>query len=209
MQRLVSVQPAAVDLVHLTFDAPPADHTLSGQYVVVPTPEGARGFFALASKPGAPAELLVKRGGAAADWLVAQPPGSEHDLGTAKGPGWQLPPGDEPVLILINGSGIAAVRGLIPELLAGGRQAALFWGALSPAHIAFEDDVRAWRERGMAVHFVWDSDPVRFVQDAAVQMGWLRPDVTLVLCGHNAMLESARARWAGVGTPLERIRTNF
>jgi NAD(P)H-flavin reductase len=201
----------AVDLVHLVFDAPVPGHDHAGQYVVLTLPEGARGTFALANRPGEPAELLVKRGGEAADALAALPFGAAVSVDAARGPGWGVPDGASPVVLLVNGSGLAAVRPLIHELLASPapRPLHLFFGAISDAHVPFRADLDAWASAGVDVRYVWDHAPVRFVQLAAVEAGLLRPPAVLVLCGHGPMLAHAKQLWAEAGGAPELARVNF
>jgi NAD(P)H-flavin reductase len=201
----------AVDLVHLTFDAPAPGHAHAGQYVSLTLPGGARGTFALANRPGQPAELLVKRGGEAADALAALPIGASISIDAARGPGWGVPDSDDPVVLLVNGSGLAAVRPLLHDLLTQrpGRRVHLFFGAISDAHVPFRADLDAWASAGVDVRYVWDHAPVRFVQLAAVEAGLLQPPAVLVLCGHGPMLAHAKQLWAEAGGAPELARVNF
>jgi len=220
MATLTHSQPEGTDLTLLTFAAPADDHRLFGQYVVVEH-EGGKAFFALANAPGTPAQLLVKHHGAIAQWLVAQGPGAAVQMSAAKGPGFRLALDERPLLVLAAGSGLAAVRALVQDEVARGlqRPVALFYGALTPAHRSFVTELAAWRLAGVEVHEVFAEAPAEappgwsgatgFVQHAARDAGWLRPDLSLVLCGFPQMVEEARALWTGAGLEPERVLTNF
>lgn len=220
MATLTHSRPEGTDLSLLTFEAAADDHRLFGQYVVVEH-EGGKAFFALANTPGAPAQLLVKHHGAIAQWLVAQAPGATVQMSAAKGPGFRLVHDARPLVVLAAGSGLAAVRALVQEEVTRGlqRPVALFYGALTPDHRSFVDELTAWRAAGAEVHEVFAEAPAQppagwsgatgFVQHAARDAGWLRPDVSLVLCGFPQMVDEARALWTGAGLEPERVLTNF
>jgi NAD(P)H-flavin reductase len=109
------------------------------------------------------------------------------------------------------------VRPVVRDELAAGlpRPVHLLYGVLSPEHVAFADDLRAFAAAGVDVAIVLDApapgwdDPIGFVQDLAQARGLVRADVAALLCGVPAMAEDARRRFLAVGTEPARILTNY
>ncbi len=193
-----------------------AHHRAPGQVVKLRHGE-AEGYFALASAPGEPAELLVSRGTALGDALVgAAVAGARIGATEPFGPGFPLDQAlGKDLLLLATGSGIAPIRAVLRHVRAHqgdfGRVAG-FYGARAPGEHAYAREVEA------ALTLVCSRPPATFVgargyvQDLAVQreLGGLPPETTVAfLCGSRAMVADARAKLATLGLPAERTFLNF
>lgn len=214
---LTDNRPDGLGLHRLTFDRALPGHTRAGQFLTAHVEGHKPAFFAIASEPGAPVVLLVKRHGDAAEALCGLAPGAEVDVSDAMGEGFPLPPSRaRPLVILATGSGISAVRPVIAREVAAGlpRPVTLLYGVFTPAHRSFVDDLEAWTSAGVAVHVVCSDDPAwpgphGFVQDAASTLGLVSDDVDLVLCGYPAMAEAAKVQFATAGLAPERVYLNY
>lgn len=215
---LVRNEPAGTGLRRLVFDRGLEGFDRPGQFVTVHLPDLPPGYFALASVPGAPVELLVKVHGEVAEALVAREPGATVRLSDPIGKGFALPPGDtRPLVILATGSGISAVRSVVEAEVDAGlpRPVTLLYGVYTPDHRSYVDRLDAWRSAGVDVVEVvseevpgWRGDR-GFVQSVAAARGLVRDDVTVVLCGYPAMVEEAKALYAEAGLAPDRVLTNF
>lgn len=215
---LSSRVPDGLGLVRVTFDRGLPAFQSPGQFVTVHLPGLKPAYFALASVPGKPVELLVKEQGDVAGALAALPIGTPVEVSEPIGAGFGVDPADtRPLVILATGSGISAVRSVIEAEIASGlrRPVELFYGVYTPAHLSLEAERRRWEASGVSVRLVF-SEPVTgwfglrgFVQQAARLTGWVRPDVTVVLCGYPAMVEEARAWWVAAGAAPEQVHVNF
>ncbi|TVQ94970.1 MAG: FAD-dependent oxidoreductase [Deltaproteobacteria bacterium] len=211
-------QPCGEQLVHLRFDEAPQGFTEPGQFVVIGTPGHTPSYFAIASSPGEPLELLVKDQPGVAAALCHLAPGDPVEISEAQGPGFRAAQTRPlPLVCLVNGSAISAVRPVLRAELDAGlpRPVHLLFGVLSPAHLPFANELRTFREQGIDVQIVLDSpapahdEPVGFVQDHAETMGLIHPEVAVLLCGVPPMIEDARTRYAAVGHNPTRILLNF
>lgn len=215
---LVRNQPDGVGLHRLTFDRPVPGHTEPGQFITVHVGDHKPAYFAIASVPGAPTELLVKHHGDTADTLVAMAPGDTVQVSDPLGKGFGLPAADsKPLLILATGSGLSAVRSVVEAEVAAGlpRPLVLFYGVYTPEHASYAERLDAWKAAGVDVRLVvsepgdgW-SGPTGFVQVAADEAGWIRDDVRAVLCGWPAMVEQATAMLLDAGVDADDVHTNF
>lgn len=216
---LVANRPSGVALHHLIFDAPAPDHTEPGQFIVATGGAERPSYFAIASSPGEPLELLVKRQPGAAAALCDLPVGAPLIASEAQGPGFRAAATrPHPLICLVNGSALSAVRPVIRAELQAGlpRPVHLLYGVLSIAHLAFADELPALREAGIDLTIVLDpaapapgAHPVGYVQDIAQAQGLIRPDVALLLCGLPAMADDASARYLAAGGDPTRVLTNF
>ncbi len=177
----------------------------------------AEGYFALASAPGEPAELLISRGTALGDALVeAAVAGARLGATEPFGPGFPLDQAvGQDLLLLATGSGVAPIRAVLRHVRAhraGFGRVAGFYGARAPGDHAYATELEA------ELTLVCSQPPEAFVgargyvQDLAVQraLGGLRPEATVAfLCGSRAMVADARAKLATVGLPAERTFLNF
>lgn len=208
-----------IGLRRLRFSHVPEGYAIPGQFVTCGVGEGKPAFFAIASSPGQPVELLVKQQGEMAERLCALPVGAVADMSDAMGKGFELAPtAGRELVVLVNGSGISAARPVIEAELAAGlpRPVHVFWGVLSPAHRAFLADLERWSNAGVQVNTVvdpscdatWDGER-GWVQDIAHRRGLVRDDSALVLVGVKPMVEAATALAATTGMPAECVVTNF
>lgn len=205
-------------LKRITFDRPVPGHVAPGQFVTVHVEGHKPGYFALASGPGQPAELLIKPLGPVAEHLVALAPGDVVQVSDPIGKGFGIDASDtSPLVVMVVGSGISAVRGLVDAEVAGGlpRPVHVLYGVFTPDHAAYQDRLEVWRRAGVDVRLVLDAPqpgwegPTGFVQHLARDLGLVRPDVQVALVGFPAMIEETRALYAAAGLPPERVRTNF
>jgi NAD(P)H-flavin reductase len=216
---VVRNEPAGVGLRWLTFDRPVADHRVAGQYVTV-TPSGHPPvFFALASAPGAPMELLVKMDGEPAIAVGSSAPGDTIDVSPAQGSGFALDRvSGYDLVFLVNGSGLSAAR---PTLDAARRDSKprrifLYYGVFTPEHRSFLADLERWGNEGVFVRTVvgrpegtgW-AGATGFVQDVAEADGRLTAGIGAVLVGVPAMVDDARRRLRAAGVPDDRVLLNF
>ena len=212
---LVRNEPAGEGLRWLIFDHVPAGYERPGQFVTATLGEHKPNYFALASSPGAPAELLIKDAGPLASELCALQPGARVQMSDAMGKGFGVTLEGE-LVVLCNGSAISACRPVIEAELAAGlpRPVHFYFGVLTPAHRAFLADLERWGNAGITVHTVvgepegtgW-SGATGFVQDLAQSHGLCRADVELLLCGVPPMVEAAKALWTEAG--CTQVLTNF
>ncbi len=193
-----------------------AHHRTPGQVVKLRV-GGAEGYFALSTAPTEPAELLVARGSALGDAVIAAAqPGARLGATEPFGPGFPLEEAHgRDLLVLATGSGIAPIRAVLRHVRrnrdAFGRVAG-YYGAKTPGDHAYAREVEA------ELTLVCSRAPAAFVgargyvQDVAVQrqLGGLRPEATVAfLCGARAMVADARAKLATRGLPADRTFLNF
>jgi CDP-4-dehydro-6-deoxyglucose reductase len=205
--RVGRTEPAGYGLRLLTFDRSLAGHALPGQFTTATLPDGRRAFFALANDPGAPVELLIKLQGEVADALVATPIGEVVSLSPAMGRGFGVPEALAPLVLLIAGSGLSAVRAMIRAELAAGlpRPVHLRLGVLTLDHVPFAADVEAWAQAGVDVRLVLGTPPPGwtgasgFVQHVARDEGLIRAGHHLVVCGFGEMVDEVRAMAEAAG----------
>lgn len=207
-----------VDLTGTTlawsFEAP-------GQFVQVRTPKGAIAYLAISSKPGEPHfEFLVKAGGEAADELLALGEGARFEMTPAMGKGYpvQHHTGRD-VLLFAVGSGISPIRSLI-WYLAGRRSeyqgVTLFFGARTPAHFAYRDELEAWQKEGIDVVRVvsrpeaTEGGFVRgYVQDAVAAHPIDPAKTVAFVCGMKGMVEGVASELEKLGVTRDRIFQNY
>ena len=216
---LVANRPSGDALHHLVFDTPVPDHVEPGQFIVATAGADHPSYFAIASAPGEPLELLVKRQPGAAEALCDLPVGAPLVASEAQGPGFRAAATrPRPLVCLVNGSALSAVRPVLRAELDAGlpRPVHLLYGVLSADHVAFADELPALRAAGVSVTVVLDpaapdpgTHPVGFVQDIAQAQGLLHPDVALLLCGVPAMADDARQRFVAAGGDPTLVLTNF
>ncbi|MCB9663659.1 MAG: hypothetical protein H6732_06085 [Alphaproteobacteria bacterium] len=215
---LQSNTPDGTGLRRLTFDRALPGHTTPGQFVTVHVEGHKPAYFALASSPGAPVELLVKVQGDAAETLADTPAGSVIEVSEPIGHGFPVDPDDtRPLLLLATGSGLSAVKPVIDAELARGlpREVTLLYGVYTPEHVSFPERLKAWRAAGVRAHVVVSEDVpdwdglTGFVQQAAQALGFVKPGNVVVLCGYKAMVDEAKALWLAAGARGEDLLTNF
>lgn len=214
---VVSNVPAGAQLHWLTFDRAPEGYDEPGQFVAA-TIDGAQAYFAIASSPGQPLELLIKRSGDTAEAACALVAGEILEATDALGKGFgAAATRPRPLVCLVNGSAISAVRPVVERELAEGlpRPVTFLYGVLSPEHRSFVDDLARWAQAGVQVIEVIDpafddwAGAIGYVQDHAAALGLVRDDVAVVLCGVPPMIEAAKQQYEAAGLPDEWLLTNW
>ena len=213
---LVSNEEAGTSIRKLTFDSPPEGYEIPGQFVTATVGDLKPGFFAIASRPGEVLVLLIKQSGETAEALTALEPGAQVAVTPAMGKGFAIEntKGRE-LVILVNGSGISAVRPVIEAELAAGlpRPVHFFYGVLSLAHRSFVADLERWEKAGVNIHTCISqpdgSGTEGFVQYRAKDAGLVRADVSVVLVGVRPMCDQAKEFYAAAGCPDDQVLLNF
>ena len=228
---IVTIDDAAQGLKAITI-APPdgvADgFTTPGQYVQIRQPGAEKaGFFAIASAPGADGafEFLIKEQppsdwSPGTGWLTGAPAGTALEMSQVMGGGFKLKEVRDDVssvLLFAAGSGISPLRSVIESELLSGLDATLFYGAQTPAQMAYESKFKEWAARGVNVTPVisrpdgtgWKG-ATGYVQDVAKAGGIGDPSKTAVLlCGMKGMAEGVKAVCAEAGIDESRVLANF
>ena len=210
---------AAEQLRWITLDWIAEGYTIPGQFITATTGDLKPGFFAIASSPGQPIELLIKNSGETAERLCALQAGDSIEVSEPMGKGFPVEKAEgRDLVFLVNGSGISAVRPVIEAQIKSGltREIHFLYGVRTPAHRPFLADLEWWGNAGITIHTVCDeaeelgwTGATGFVQDAANALGLVREDVSVVLCGFPAMLDAAKALYAEAGCPEDQVLTNF
>lgn len=216
---------AGLHAVHIDVSGTPlvGSHSLPGQYVrlALPAlPQAGEGMFAIASGPdqtGTSFELLVKGGSDLADALMTAEVGTRVLLTAPEGPGFPLDAArGRCVLLFATGSAIGAIRSLIHEILherTAFKDVTLYFGARTPDAFAYEDEMDAWRARGI--------DVVRTVSRPG-EAGWKGltgyvqahlpnaqlDDSVAFVCGQAEMVDGVREALRARGVADERIFLN-
>jgi CDP-4-dehydro-6-deoxyglucose reductase len=214
---VVRNEPVGAQLHWLVFDRAPVAYVEPGQFVAATVAE-TQAYFAIASSPGEPLELLVKRVGDAAESVCALGPGDSLEATDALGKGFgAAATRPRPLVCLVNGSAISAVRPVIEREVSDGlpRPVTLLYGVLSPAHRGFVDDLGRWATAGVHVVEVLDEafddweGAVGYVQHHAMELGLIRDDVAVILCGVPPMIAAATKHYTAAGLAPEWLLTNY
>lgn len=203
--RIVRRLPCGREKWALTLDLVPDDHTRAGQFVAVHVRGLKPAFFALASSPGEPALLLVKRYGATAESLAQMPVGERFHFSETIGEGFELERAEgRELVILCTGSALAAVRPVVRAEVERGlpRPVHLLYGVPTLEDRCFQRELLAWREAGVRVTEVLSQAGAGWVQDEALRQGLVRSDVGVVLAGVPGMVAAARGMYAAVGNEV-------
>jgi len=216
---IVENAPAGTLLHWIRLDLTLDGYTKPGQFITATVPDCKPGFFAIASSPGQPIELLVKATGATAEVITAMKAGETLEISDPMGKGFPVDQvAGRELVVLINGSAISAVRPVIEAEIDRGlsRPVHLLYGVLSPAHRSFLPDLERWANAGVSVHTVVDaadssdwSGERGYVQELAQRLGLIRDNVGVVLCGVPPMLEAAKQLYSEAGCPPECVLTNY
>jgi NAD(P)H-flavin reductase len=193
-------------------------HVAPGQYVKLRA-GGQEGFFALASPPGAAAELLVKRGAPIGDALAALRAGEPVEVSAVQGRGFPVDAAEgRDLLFFAAGSGITPVRAAVAHAL-GRRQRfgsmVLFYGQRRPEAFAYASELSAWERAGMEVVRVVSRPDEGWggarghVQDALEGRRPATANASAFLCGMKAMVQAVSDRLIGLGMGRERIHLNY
>ncbi|MCB9758683.1 MAG: NAD-binding oxidoreductase [Alphaproteobacteria bacterium] len=213
----------ADDHHHLTLDPGHPDllggYTIPGQFVQLRLGEDKPGFFAIASAPGQDTlEFLVQRGGGVSAALCALEPGATVAMSAPMGKGFDVTRlAGRDALLFATGSGISAVRSVIESRSWGGHRATLFYGARTPARMAWQDHFDDWRARGLTVVPVisrpegtgW-TGKTGYVQHAYRDAPYPTVnDAVAVLCGVKGMVEEITAMLIGAGLHEDHVLMNY
>jgi NAD(P)H-flavin reductase len=200
-----------------------AQHRVAGQVVKLRVSGVGESYFALATAPadGGAAELLLKRGGAVADAVIAAEP-DEVELTAPFGRGFPVESGHgRDVLLFAAGSGIAPMRALVQHvILARARfgRVDLFYGQREDGDFAYRGDYDAWQRAGVRVvecasrpSAAWAGGRGH-VQDVARAIGFgdVRVDNAVAfVCGMKPMVAGVRELLGERGVAAERVFLNF
>lgn len=196
-----------------------ASHHRPGQYLKLRVDE-REGFLALASAPGQPLQLLVKRGPPLAEALAGLAAGATVHSSLALGAGFPL---DEArgrdLLLFAAGSGIAPLRAVVQAVLAERRafgRVSLFYGQRLPEEVAYRGEAGAWAAGGIELHPVISQPPPGswsgargHVQEAFLRSGLPVGEAVAFVCGMRAMVAEVKATLGERGLPPERVFLNL
>jgi CDP-4-dehydro-6-deoxyglucose reductase len=198
-------------------------HERPGQLLKLRLPGGEVGHFALATAPAdhGQAELLLRRGSAPVDQLIAAlGPGVRVEITAPFGPGFPIEAAEgRHVLMVATGSGITPLRALLQGLWGkrGGLDTVkLFYGQRTPDGFPYSGEYTSWRNAGLDLHLVcsradasWTGER-GYVQDslrAELEHHTIAPDSVAYLCGVDGMVSAVRNLLAAE-LPPERILLN-
>jgi NAD(P)H-flavin reductase len=221
--RVAASAQQGLNLRHLTLEAPAPYAFGYGQYVQVMA-EGQEkpSYFAIASPPEQERvlEFLVKDGPGVAGALYAAPAGSTFQVSGPLGPGF--PRQDllgKNVMLIGVGSGMAPLRSVIGSILAArseyGERVMLIYGARTPFHIPFRDEIATWRARievYKAMSQPGDSDwsgYVGYVQHIIEGLDIPADNTIACVCGMPAMVDAVKKKLADLGIPEDDVYLNF
>lgn len=185
-------------------------YVMPGQYVEVKTP-GAKGYFVLASDPGAPQwQLLIRNAGGAAAEILGAPIGSAFELSKALGKGFPLAAaGRRELVVGVVASALGAARPSLRYRVSGSIAARtrVLLGVRRPADVPLMDEVDGWRSGGVQVILCVSSDMddadvlpgvvrergyVQTVLERTLTSARIAHDALVVAAGPKAMLEEVR-----------------
>ena len=198
-----------------------SSHRIPGQYLRVRiSPNSPEAYFAITNPPsGDRFELLVKRGSAVADAVIALPVGATLETSPAAGPGFPVAESfGKDVLLFATGSGIAPIHAALLALAAERDrfgEVHLFFGALTRCDFAYTAEFDALADRGIRIHRVVSralDERDRYV--GYVQERWRAElprvaDPVAFLAGRPEMLEAVTRNLIGAGIPADRIYQNM
>lgn len=125
--------------------------------------------------------------------------------------------GVDSVLLFAAGSGISPLRSVIESQVLKGKDVSLYYGAQTPAQMAYQEKFAEWEALGVSVTPVisksdgtdW-SGATGYVQDVCEAAGVSTPASTAVLlCGMKGMAEDVKEMASKVGIPEEKVYNNF
>ena len=195
-----------------------AAYTVPGQYVQLTVGEAHPAYMAIASAPAAENfEFLIQSTDGTAGDICSQEAGSSVLISAPMGNGFKMEVIERSTpLFFVTGTGISAIRAVIESRDWANSGARLYYGAFTPADMAYQDRFADWTARGVEVHAVmsdageewpghrgfvqeiYAADPLEDASTAA-----------LVLCGAKIMCEQATALLTEAGMPAENALTNY
>ena len=194
-------------------------YTTPGQYIKIKLGD-KESYFALASAPGEPAEILVRRaaaGVAAALWSkqagdrvpVSAPGGKGFPMAQARG---------RDLILVAAGSGVGPMRAVIQWVLGhrgdfGGLT--LFYGQRAHDHFAFAREQAAWEAGGVRIVKITSRDEAGekrlagYVQHAIADAKPEVANAVAFLAGMKEMIAPVTEALTALGLPRDRIFMNF
>jgi ferredoxin-NADP reductase len=213
---LASAHDETPTLRTLVLEAPAdvaASYAVPGQFVRVRLPGFAAAPFALATAPGEPLQLLVKRSAGLADALAALPAGSALEVSHAHGKGFPLADAaGQDVLLFATGSGIAPIRAVLRSLLRErDRYGAvhLFFGVRTADELPYREELDRAAASGVTVHrVISQGHDGGYVQERFQRELPPVQRAVAYLCGVPGMIHGSTDALRSAGMPAERIHLN-
>ena len=193
-------------------------YTVPGQYVQLTVGEARPAYMAIASAPGAANfEFLIQSTEGTAGDICSQEAGAEVKISPPMGNGFNMAVIEKSTpLFFVTGTGISAIRAVIESRNWQDTGARLYYGAFTPADMAYQDRFADWTASGVEVHAVMsdagDDWPGHrgFVQEIyAADPLADASSAALVLCGAKIMCEQATSLLTKAGMPAENALTNY
>jgi NAD(P)H-flavin reductase len=186
-----------------------------GQYAYL-TLIGEAGYFVLGSRERrSPWEIVLRRGGAVADMLLAAPVGLEVAASRALGAGFPIEAArGHDVLVLVTAGAIAAARAVVGRRMDDGDAAKtrLIIGARSLDTVPFENELAAMRSAGVSVRLVLSGKDAPMTHDRGyvqhvLEREWAH-DAWVFVAGASPMVKDVKATAHRLGAPEDRIVSN-
>jgi NAD(P)H-flavin reductase len=220
--RVEEREPVGGGLLRVRLAVPSAlarTHRHHGQYVEVQAHAGeVRGFFVIASAPGASSwDLIVRTGGEMGDRLRS-PQTAEVLVSGALGPGFPLEEAEgRPLLLAATGSAIGAVLSAAGARIASGEASRTFfvYGVRDRGELALAAELAAMRASQLDVAVALSREHVHepgffqgYVQHVAQMRGWdLRGGLAFV-AGNEAMIAAMREAAGRLQLAADGVRVN-
>jgi NAD(P)H-flavin reductase len=177
---------------------------------------GEAGYFVLGNREQrSPWEIFLRRGGAAADLLIAAPVGVEVGATKALGNGYPVEDArGQDALVVVQAGAMAAARAVVGRRIedGDGNKTRLVIGARTVDAIPIEDELDAMRSAGVRVRIVLSGADAPEKYDRGYVQHVLEHDWTerpwVFVAGGNDMVAGVRAAAAALGSPAERVVSN-
>lgn len=190
-------------------------HVRPGQYAYFSL-IGEAGYFVLGNREQkSPWEIFLRRGGAAADLLIAAPVGVEVGATKALGKGYPVEDArGEDAIVVVTAGAIAAARSVVGRRIedGDGAKTRLVIGARTIDTIPIEDELDAMRSAGVRVRIVLSGADAPEHYDRGYVQHVLERDWTerpwVFVAGSNDMVTGVRAAAVALGSPAERVVSN-
>lgn len=164
-------------------------------------------------------EFLIKRTDGSA-WICDAPEGSVLDVSPSQGKGYPFATAFNKdvseVILLATGSGIAPLKAAIESRQLEPRALRLYYGAQTPAKMAYRELFPAWEGVARVVPVISRPEGTGwagrqgYIQQALVEDGLSAPERTgVLLCGVGGMVKEAKELLLARGVPAANILLNF
>lgn len=177
---------------------------------------GETGHFVLGNREGrSPWEILLRRGGAAADLLMRADVGAVAGATKALGTGFPVERAcGEETLVVVTAGAMAAARAVIGRRIDDGdaERTRLVIGARTLDAVPLEDEIEAMRTRGVRVRIVLSGSEAPHSYDRgyvqhAIERDWSER-VWVFVAGAPEMVAGVRAAAKALGAPDDRVVSN-